>query len=740
MTQHRTIDFRYAPKNVWTCIGRPDDPYKSLVREDGALLYKFNLNIPNAWRFDWVFEFALQTDQAPSAIQQETESARVPVVITRLTYPKANLTLQAFGHQHNGDHRTDIVLWRIEAGPSITDFMTGLWLTAHAPAEYFAPATIAPGHHIYVADERTRPSINFWASVDKHWVEPPDAQPLGPLVLVAQPQQLRTVAAKGFVPASGLATPPVLVSANTSVTGALFFPQNHSQVDPFDEAWAQAAMAAEQKFWQGASLQPLALEIPDEGIADMLTACARNILQAREIEDGLPVYKVGPTVYRGLFVVDGHFFLEAAQYLGFADQAAQGVETLLRRAKEDGSINIIPNHLKETGIALATLARQTELSGNWAGLRQRWPVIQKAVQYIQQLRRQAYQLDPADPAYGLMPAAYSDGGVGGKRPEYSTPLWTLAGLKAIAQAARQLDLIEDVAAFQTEFDRLLADFRAHVVQHLGHLPNGLPYLPIRIPGGSSDHHWIPDYPAEPEPWQRLNPGSATWALAQTIYPGEVFAPDDLLVQNFCQLLELLDDEEGIPIETGWLPYRALWTYAASFYAHVWLYAGRPDKAVDYLYAFANHAAQTRVWREEQSLRETQHGQLFGDMPHNWASAEFIRLVRHLLVFERGLELELLRGLPAEWIIPEKRVYLEKTPTRFGPVSLEFALNRAGNVTITVQLASDWPVQPQAIRLYLPQNIIANSVRLDGAPAAVKEAGNYMVLPSLAQSRIQLQLI
>ncbi len=33
------------------------------------------------------------------------------------------------------------------------------------------------------------------------------------------------------------------------------------------------------------------------------------------------------------------------------------------------------------------------------------------------------------------------------------------------------------------------------------------------------------------------------------------------------------------------------------------------------------------------------------MPHNWASAEFIRLVRHLLILERGDELHLLEGLP-----------------------------------------------------------------------------------------------
>ena len=34
------------------------------------------------------------------------------------------------------------------------------------------------------------------------------------------------------------------------------------------------------------------------------------------------------------------------------------------------------------------------------------------------------------------------------------------------------------------------------------------------------------------------------------------------------------------------------------------------------------------------------------MPHNWASAEFIRLVIHLLALDRGDELHLLEGFPA----------------------------------------------------------------------------------------------
>ena len=47
------------------------------------------------------------------------------------------------------------------------------------------------------------------------------------------------------------------------------------------------------------------------------TRC-RNIWQAREIKKGLPAFQVGPTCYRGLWIVDGAFILEAATIVGVA--------------------------------------------------------------------------------------------------------------------------------------------------------------------------------------------------------------------------------------------------------------------------------------------------------------------------------------------------------------------------------------------------------------------------------------
>ncbi len=93
------------------------------------------------------------------------------------------------------------------------------------------------------------------------------------------------------------------------------------------------------------------------------------------------------------------------------------------------------------------------------------------------------------------------------------------------------------------------------------------------------------------------------------------------------------EKEGLIHGTGWLA-DGIWNYAASFYGHAHLWLGHGRKAAATLYAFANHASPLLCWREEHNLAGAKE-EYCGDMPHNWASAEFLRLTRHCLILERG---------------------------------------------------------------------------------------------------------
>lgn len=366
-------------------------------------------------------------------------------------------------------------------------------------------------------------------------------------------------------------------------------------------------------------------------------------------------------MYRSLYMVDGYFLLEAAHMLGDGNLAfQQGILAILRRGRSDGSMQIIPQHYKETGIAIATLVRQCELSGDDSRLTELWPTILRGVDYLRELRRQARELGPDYPGYRLFPPAYLDGGISGPYPDYTTPAWILVGLKFAAEAGRRLGLAR-IAEIAELFDEVDQGFTAAARRDRKLTPDGIPYVPMIM-----EHR---DF---------NKPQSATWAFAQAMHPGEVWAPDHEFVRDLLRLLDSVDGEQGIPQETGWIHDQAVWGYSAMFYAQVWLYAGNPGKAIDYLYAFANHATPARVWREEQGLTGSHNGDYCGDMPHNWASAEFIRLVRHAIVLEKAGGLELLAGLPDQWL-PRDGVDLlfEDTPTRYGAVTLRLTRTSEG---------------------------------------------------------------
>jgi hypothetical protein len=122
----------------------------------------------------------------------------------------------------------------------------------------------------------------------------------------------------------------------------------------------------------------------------------------------------------------------------------------------------------------------------------------------------------------------------------------------------------------------------------------------------------------------------------------------------------------------------IWNYFASFYGHAHLWLGRGDKAARILYAFANHASPLRAWREEQPPRgKDAEGRFVGDMPHNWASAEFIRLVRNLLVLERGKELHLLQGIPRTWLAAGAVTEIKDVATDFGRASIVLRVDDDG---------------------------------------------------------------
>jgi hypothetical protein len=281
---------------------------------------------------------------------------------------------------------------------------------------------------------------------------------------------------------------------------------------------------------------------------------------------------------------------------------------------------------------------------------------------------------------GLMPEGFGDGGLGGKHYEYTNVDWTLAGLSEANGATEELNKPE-ASAWRSEYDDYWEAFEN--ARHRDKLKDawGNVYVPPTMRGEESQL-----------------PQRGAWAFMHSVYPGQIYDREDTLMRGTMDMLDA-NQQQGLIYGTGWLAH-GIWNYAASFYAHAHLWLGHGEKAASTLYAFGNHASPVLTWREEQYPVGQMRGEDYvGDMPHNWASAEFIRLVRHLMILERGEELHIMEGIPKAWTRPGDQTKLTDIATSFGKMSLEVNMAEDGQ-SAQVKIAPPTRNTPERIVVHL----------------------------------------
>ncbi len=631
------IDFRYAPRSWQTAFCFPDDSHKSLVGERGELRCGHPGTNGSIELFPAVVAFSVCGLEPDTVERQELEAPGVPIVHTFIDRPSAKLELIAFATNRRGEGRVDNVI---------------LHVRSKTPGERrAAPRVRIDSREPLESSSEGRLFLHQGGSLFMAASCPMDAEDTG----------------RGH----DLTGAPVLLGSS----GARFvfrFPQEQQAAETILGGLTEpeALLGAAREYWH--AWRPFGRDVAwqfPRPYQDFLTACTRNILQAREVKQGRKTFQVGPTVYRGLWVVDGNFLLEAARYLGYDEDAHQGLEATWAKQRPDGSVvaEAGSKHWKDTAIAMFTLSRQAELSQDWSYFRQMTPNLLRAAQFLESVRDQAKAEGGANGRYGLLARGFGDGGLGGVRPEFTNTVWALAGLGATVAAASRAGATEfgPVAAFHEELRiAFFAAARQEMVRH----PRGFEYLPMLM---KEDAAW-----RAPDPWDRPQPQNAQWALSHSIFPGLVFEKNDPVVEGHIALMQACSQED-VPAETGWIAHEGLWTYNAPFVAEVFLWRGLKSLASRTFGGFLNHASPLYCWREEQPLRKSMVAQYVGDMPHNWASAECVRYLRHMIALEDGETLRLLEGITDGELSTGGPFAIEHSPTRFGHVSVRFEPGRSG---------------------------------------------------------------
>ena len=677
---NRTVDFRYAPRHSQSTICFPDDPNKTVVGQAGDLRYGFAKSLMVGMEdFATVIEFSLAGFQDDRVFRQWIEEPGVPIVHTLIDRPSATLELIAFASRHNDEGRVDNVLLSIKSKRGRVAVAPKLRLRTCDKLEL---------------EDYDSPIATVLASASKTLllvgVKLGDA--LGRCVWWEE---------AGFT----LYLPHDEATPEREARYFVRLPQEKQTAETLRAGLRnpEKLLVETRDFWrQWKPFGTTEWSYPGRH-GEFLTACARNIQQAREVKNQRLVFQVGPTVYRGLWIVDGNFLLEAARYLGYDKEADEGLRSEWSKQVDSGQVIAAGGgeHWKDTAIAMFTLVRQCELKQDWTLFRELEPNVSHAIDFLIELRDQARSGKSTNGRYQLLAPGFADGGIDGVRSEFTNTVWALAGLRSVAAAAEQQGLhsLDKAAGFYKELNAAFQEAgRREMVRH----PAGFNYLPMIAHDDPSVN--------DPDPWNRPRPQTAQWALSHAIYPGLVFDKTDPIVRGHIALLQSCTQED-VPIETGWLWHDSLWNYNASFAAHVYLWAGLGDWAHRTFTGFLNHASPLYCWREEQPLQHALVGQDWGDMPHNWASAECVRYLRHMLALEDGQTLRLLEGITAGELNGSGGYILRESPTRFGRINL--TLEPAGAARWRLQFERAGGPMPSAV--VVPETVAGLRIeRITGA--------------------------
>ena len=118
------------------------------------------------------------------------------------------------------------------------------------------------------------------------------------------------------------------------------------------------------------------------------------------------------------------------------------------------------------------------------------------------------------------------------------------------------------------------------------------------------------------------------------------------------------------------------------------------------------ATPTFTWPE--AVHPRTRGGVMGDGHHGWAVADFLHLVRNLLLLEESDDLVLFPMIPEGWIEDGRRVSVTDAPTRFGKVS---ASMKSDGVGASVEIDGRYHRTPGRLIVCFPREV--STLRIDG---------------------------
>ncbi|MDP9440951.1 MAG: hypothetical protein M3P34_01960, partial [Actinomycetota bacterium] len=373
------------------------------------------------------------------------------------------------------------------------------------------------------------------------------------------------------------------------------------------------------------------LVLPPGRLASAVAANTSYLLLFHEGADVVP----GPFTYHRFWFRDAAYLLAALDRYGFHPEAAEVIRHFPARQRVDGFFFSQRQEWDANGAAIWSMAEHWRLTGDLSCIEM--ASVARGARWIDRKRHaKRRRKDPA--LRGLMPASISAEHLGPFDYFYWDDFWSLRGLRdaaALLAAGGEAELADATASAAAALEADLTASMAMVADRTGSLV---------IPAG---------------PRRRVDTGiigslvaCSPLGLLPPDHPG-IAATAEAVRDRFCV---------GPAFYQG-ISHTGQGTYLTLQLAAVELVAG-DRRCLDRLQWLVEVATPTFTWPE--AIHPTLGGGCMGDGHHGWAAADFLSLVRNLLVREVDAGLVLASMLPPEW--RGQGLEVHDAPTHFGTLS------------------------------------------------------------------------
>ncbi len=406
--------------------------------------------------------------------------------------------------------------------------------------------------------------------------------------------------------------------------------------------------------------------IPDEKMLEAFQAVKSHI----HVFDDNTHFSPGTFLFHNHWFRDSAFIALAFENMGWGERVAPKILNYPKHQTDDGFFKSQHGEWDSNGEAMWTIVNHIKRGGNPTLLKRLYPALIKGARWIAKMRDET-RVSPS-PHFGLMPSGFSAEHFGPNDHYYWDNLWSLAGLEAAKWAAEKLGHANDVLWLQD----LLLDYRGDLAASMDWAwkKSGRKALPC-------------------SPYRSLD--SAAIGNLVGLSPLNVIDIDETWIRGTLDFLLENNLRDGLFFQR--IVHTGLNPYLSAQLARTMMALGDP-RWIGILESLLQRASPTYTWPE--AIHPRMYGGCMGDGDHGWSAAEFLNLIRDMLVTERSGSLLLAEAAPTKWFKPGLRLEVFAASTIHGIVNY-CLLQGSVSATLSWRITRSAFQDPAPLYFHLP---------------------------------------